>query len=92
MKLAFELEVPDGAMDQSLEAEIVRSAKEQAVLKLYAEKRITTGEAARMLGLTRIQFLDLLPRRGMGFLVELDEEDFQMIRQWRREHTPPGGQ
>ena len=27
-----------------------------------------------MLGLTRIEFLDLLGRSGVGFLVELDEE------------------
>jgi hypothetical protein len=48
MKLAFELDVPDGAVDKSAEAELVRSVKEQTVLKLYSEQRITTGEAAEM--------------------------------------------
>src|ERR1700722_10871986 len=60
MKLEIELELPDGAVDKSAEAELIRSIKEQTVLKLYAEERVTTGEAAAMLGLTRIQFLDLL--------------------------------
>ena len=87
MKLAFELELPDGAVDQSAEAELVRSVKEQAALKLYSEQRVTTGEAAEMLGLTRIAFLDLLRRNGVGFQVELDDEDFQMVRHWREDHA-----
>lgn len=80
MKLAIELDLPDGAFDKVAEAELVRSVKEQTVLKLYSEERITTGEAAEMLGLTRIEFLDLLRRTGVGFRVELDDDDFMMLR------------
>jgi hypothetical protein len=40
-----------------------------------------------MLGLTRLQFLDLLSRTGVGFRVELDEEDFAQIRRWREDHA-----
>jgi len=87
MKLAFELELPDGAVDQSAEAELVRSVKEQAALKLYSEQRVTTGEAAEMLGLTRLEFLDLLRRSGVGFQVELDDKDFEMLRRWREDHA-----
>jgi predicted HTH domain antitoxin len=90
MKLAFELELPDGAVDQSAEAELVRSVKEQTALKLYSEQRVTTGEAAEMLGLTRIEFLDLLRKSGIGFQVELDDEDFQMLRRWREDHAKGG--
>ena len=90
MRVAFELEVPDGAVNKDAEAELVRTVKEQAALKLYADGRVTTGEAAVMLGLTRIQFLDLLRTSGVGFRVELDEEDFQMIRRSRQEHTSKG--
>jgi len=88
MKLAFELEVPDGAVDKRAEADLVRSVKEQTVLKLYSEQRITTGEGAEMLGQTRIEFLDLLGSSGVGFLVELDEEDFEQLRRWRKDHAP----
>lgn len=91
MKLAFELDVPDGAIDKSAEAEFMRSVKEQTVLKLYSDLRITTGEAAEMLGLTRIEFLDLLHRTGIDFLVELDEEDFEQLRSWRTEHKSKSG-
>ena len=87
MKLAFELELPDGAVDQTAEAELVRAVKEQTALKLYSEQRVTTGEAAEMLGLTRLEFLDLLRRSGVGFQVELDGEDFEMLRRWRDDHA-----
>jgi len=87
VKLSFEFEVPDGAVDKSAEAELVRSVKEQMVLKLYSEERITTGEAAEMLSLTRIEFLDLLRRTGVGFPVELDNEDFALLHRWREEHA-----
>ena len=91
MKIAFELEVPDGALDKNAQAELVRSAKEQTVLKLYADDLITTGEAAAMVGFTRIQFLDLLQKSGVGFRVELDEQDFQLLRRWRDDHDPKAG-
>lgn len=87
MKLAFDLEIPDWAVEKGAEAELIRSVKEQTVLKLYSELRITTGEAAEMLALTRIQFLDLLRRTGLGFHVDLDAEDFAQIRSWRDEQS-----
>ena len=86
MKLAFELDVPDGAVDRVAEVELVGSVKEQTALKLYADERVTTGEAAAMLGLTRIQFLDLLHRTGAAFRAELDEEDFEQLRRRRDDH------
>jgi predicted HTH domain antitoxin len=85
MKLEFEFEVPDGAVDKAAEAELIRSVKEQTALKLYSDDRVTTGEAAEMLGLTRIQFLELLRRTDLGFRVELDDEDFAQIRRWRED-------
>jgi len=91
MKLEIELEVPDGAVDKRAEAEFIRSIKEQTVLKLYSDDRVTVGEAAEMLGLTRIPFLDLLRRTGVGFRVELDDEDFAQIRRWREDHARQSG-
>jgi predicted HTH domain antitoxin len=91
MKLEIALEVPDGAFDGCAEAEFIRSVKEQTALKLYSDERVTTGEAAGMLGLTRIQFLDLLRRTGVGFRAELDDEDFAQLRRWREDHAPQSG-
>jgi predicted HTH domain antitoxin len=87
MKLAFELEIPDGAINTDMGADLVRSVKEQAVLRLYADGRVTVGEASEMLGLTRIQYLDLLERSGVGFRVDLDDEDFRILRKLREDHA-----
>jgi hypothetical protein len=38
MKLVLELEVPDGAVDKSAEADLIGSVKEQTALKLYSEQ------------------------------------------------------
>ena len=92
MKLAFEFELPDGAVDRCGEAELVRSIKEQAALKLYVDGRVTTGEAADMLGLTRIRFLHLLRSTGVGFHVELDDEDFAQLRRRRDDLLRQGRQ
>src|ERR1017187_1819084 len=86
MKLEIELEIPDGAVDKDAQDELIRSVKEQTALKLYSDERVTTGEAAGMLGLTRIQFLEFSRRTGLGFQVELDDEDFAQIRRWREDH------
>ncbi len=86
MKLAIELNVPEGAVDKNAEAELVRSVKEQTVLRLYAEQRISAGEAAGILGCTRLDFLDLLRVSGVGFLVDLDQSDFDQIREMREIH------
>jgi predicted HTH domain antitoxin len=88
MKLAIELDLPDGAIDKSAVAELVRSVKEQAVLNLCAQQRISAGEAAEMLGCTRFDLLDLLRRSGIGFLVDLDQDDLDQIRQLRESHGP----
>lgn len=89
MKLAFELDLPEGAIDTSTQAEFVRSVKQQAVLRLYAEERISSGEAAELLGLAKIQFLELLRSSGVGFQANLEEQDFLQIRRWREDtsHT-----
>jgi predicted HTH domain antitoxin len=80
VKLAIELDIPDGAIDSRSQADLIRSLKERAALQLYADGRVTVGEAAGILGLTRIQLLDLLRRSGVGFRVELDDEDFAQLR------------
>ena len=91
VKLAFEIELPDGVVDHVAEADLVRTVKEQTALRLYAEGRVTTSEAAGMLGQTRIQFLDLLRRSGVGFRVEIDDDDIAQLRRRRDELARDSG-
>ena len=79
MKLEIELDVPEEAIDKTLEAELTRVAKETAVLQLFSNGKISSGGGARILDMGRIQFLDFLRQRDVPFTVELDEEDFRIL-------------
>jgi predicted HTH domain antitoxin len=92
VKLVVELEIPDGAIDVRSEREFVRSVKEQTALRLYSEERVTTGEAAAMLGMTRIEFLDLLRQTGGEFITDLDREDFEQLRRAHATGRPQSAQ
>jgi predicted HTH domain antitoxin len=41
---------------------------EWLVISLFTEERISSGKAAQLLQLSRIQFLDLLRERGIAYL------------------------
>ncbi|MCC7537649.1 MAG: UPF0175 family protein [Deltaproteobacteria bacterium] len=74
-----EFEVPEDLIDPSVsDADLARAAKEDFVLRLFRERRLSSGGAAEVLGITRRDFLDLLAARGSPYLDltanELDEE------------------
>ena len=52
--------------------------KKWIVLSLFSEERISSGKAARLLNISRIEFLALLNSRGIAYLnytpEELEEE------------------
>ena len=56
MAKGFQLEVPKQAKGTKLEEEFLSAAqtvlKEQTVLRLYSEDKVSTGTAAKMLGMT----------------------------------------
>jgi predicted HTH domain antitoxin len=64
MKLELELDIPPGLIDADFE----RHLKEDAVLRLFAERKIPSGRAACVLGLERMDFLELLKNRGIPAL------------------------
>jgi len=41
---------------------------EWLVLSLFKDERISSGKAAQLLGITRIEFLALLRRRGIAYV------------------------
>ena len=41
---------------------------EWLVFSLFKDERVSSGRAARLLGITRLEFLDLLRRRGIAYL------------------------
>jgi predicted HTH domain antitoxin len=58
--------------------DIQNQVTEWLVLSLFKDGRVSSRKAARLLGLTRVEFLALLRRRGMAYLdfspAELAEE------------------
>ena len=88
VKLEIDIDLPREVIDQIPPADLGRLCQTEIVLRLYSEQKLAAAEAARLLGLTRIRFLDLLRERGVGFLVELDDEDFLQVDVLRQQYAP----
>jgi len=76
---AFEIRVPEPLLHFGYSPdEIRRRIPEWIVLSLFTEGYISSGRAARLLSMTRIEFLALLRARGIAYLnytpEELEEE------------------
>jgi predicted HTH domain antitoxin len=67
--------VPAPLLEYGLEQrEIDDSVSEALALKLFETGRITSGVAARLLGMNRLAFLDLLHKRGIPYFDYTREE------------------
>jgi predicted HTH domain antitoxin len=88
MKLEIDVDLPREILEGIPPAELAQLFRTEVVLRLYAEQKLAPVEAADLLGLSRIEFLDLLRERGVGFLVELEEEDFRQLDELRERYAP----
>lgn len=71
MKLEIELNIAaDAAVVAGLQEHL------EAILALFAGRKIPAGKAAQELGLTRIAFMDLLRHRGIPY-ADYTEEDWE---------------
>jgi predicted HTH domain antitoxin len=71
MKLEIDLDIPADVIDGEFE----KALREDAVLRLFAERKIPSGDATRLLGIDRVHFLNLIERRGIA-LADYTTEDF----------------
>ena len=87
MKLEIEINVADDAADKAGLQEYLRK---EAILALFADRRIPAGKAAQELGLARIPFMELLQQRGIPYVVYTADDwnadgnalnDFERLRQ-----------
>ena len=53
-----------GIHPQAIQQQLV----EWLVLSLFKDERVSSGKAAKLLGISRLEFLDLLRRRGISYL------------------------
>ncbi len=65
----LELQIPLALLQFGLDqAEIQRRLKEWLVFSLFTEGRISSGKAASLLEISRVEFLALLRERGIAYL------------------------
>ncbi len=65
----LQIDLPDELVAVLNETD-VQAVREAALVKLYDLRRISSGKAARILGISRREFLDVLGRYGVS---EFDE-------------------
>lgn len=76
MRIELDLELPAGLIDKELEQQLVNLAREDIVLRLFEEQRIQGGSAAKLLKLTRREFMELCQRRHIP-LTDYTAEDLR---------------
>lgn len=75
VETTFQVRVPAPLLQYGLDQnEIQRRIGEWLVLSLFTEGHISSGKAARLLNMTRIEYLALLRSRGIAYLNYTPEE------------------
>ena len=70
-----EVRVPTPILQLGLDHdEVQRRVIEWLVLSLFTEDRVSSGKAARLLNISRIDFLALLRKRGIAYVDYSEEE------------------
>ncbi len=71
----FDVHIPAPLLQYGLDQEeIQRRVIEWLVLSLFTEERISSGKAARLLKISRVEFLSLLRSRGIAYINYTPEE------------------
>ena len=71
----IEVQVPATLLEYDLQPErIQKLVTEWLVLDLFTNDEISSGKAAKLLGISRLEFLDLLHRRRIAYLDFSSEE------------------
>jgi predicted HTH domain antitoxin len=95
-KLRFEWDVPETLFDDGFPEEtFLEQVKQDAVVRLFIQGRISSGYAASLLGLRRRDFFEFLQRQGLPFVqyTAADwEEEHQSLREvegkrWQEQST-----
>ena len=70
-----QIQIPSTLLQFGLDqAEIQRRIAEWLVLSLFTEGHVSSGKAARLLNVSRVEFLALLRARGIAYLNDSRDE------------------
>jgi predicted HTH domain antitoxin len=71
----FEVRIPKSLTQFGLsQDDVQRQVSEWLVLSLFTDERISSGKAARLLDISRVDFLTLLKKRGIAYINYSEEE------------------
>ena len=89
----LQIEYPEELLDQAdqTKEELERLAREALLVRLYALGQLSSGQAARVLGITRWAFLDLLSRYNVSYFddsMDVAAEAQLAIEASRFQHKP----
>ena len=71
MKLEIEVNIADDVADK---VQLQERLRREAILALFADRKITAGKAAHELGLERLAFMQLLKQRGIPDVIYTAED------------------
>lgn len=75
VETTFEVRVPTPLLRFGIDQnEIQRRVNEWLVLSLFTEDHISSGKAARLLNISRVEFLGLLRARGIAYVNYTSDE------------------
>ncbi len=72
------------------QGEIQRRVNEWLVLSLFSEGRISSGKAARFLGISRTEFLAMLQQRGVAYINYAPDELAEELAAVEQLEVTPG--
>ena len=84
MKLEVEINVAEGTVDKH---ELEERVRKEAILALFADRKIPAGQAAHELGLERLDFMELLKQRGIPYVIYTPDDweaDIKAIKEFER--------
>ena len=75
----FSVQIPNNLLKLGItQDEIQHRVAEWLVFSLFSEGKISSGKAGKLLGITRLEFIQLLKTRGIAFInyseMEIKEE------------------
>jgi predicted HTH domain antitoxin len=75
LETTLNVRVPNNLLSLGLsQEEIQRRVLEWLVFSLFSEGKISSGKAGKLLGLTRLEFIELLKTRGIAFVNYSEDE------------------
>jgi predicted HTH domain antitoxin len=77
----FSVDIPTSLLKLGIsQAEIQHRVSEWLVFSLFSEGKISSGKAGKLLGITRVEFIQLLKTRGIAFINYSEEEIAEEIQ------------